>query len=417
MYKRIKKIDDFIILFTNLYSALKAKIGFYSSWGLIYICCVLTGCAYSPGITIDTSKLKTENSDQINSDRPSTDRSNTVGQMYGVDEALAKGVLLPITPELIHLQHAHQETELAENVKSLFAISKPYTIGSGDVLNIVLWDHPELLLVTAAAALTTDISSTPGVGNGYNVSVDGFVQFPYAGNVKLIGLTETQARKELILKLSEFIKNPQLTLRIQAYRSGRIFVEGEVKQPGVQPVNDLPLTVRAAIGRAGGFSAAADQSAVLVTREGRTIQINFPKLTKLGVNLDHILLMNGDTVQIPSRDDSQVSVLGEVVTPKNITLRNGQLTLSEALGQAGGVSQVSGEPSEIYVLRYKENGAIEIYHLDGSSPITYALAGGFNLKAKDIVFVNPSALVRFNRVISLLLPSTQTTSNAIGIRK
>jgi len=57
----------------------------------------------------------------------------------------------------------------------------------------------------------------------------------------------------------------------------------------------------------------------------------------------------------------------------------------------------------------------EIYHLDANSPTAYALAEGFELKSRDVVFVDPASLVLWNRVISLILPSAavvNTTSSA-----
>lgn len=328
-----------------------------------------------------------------------------------------QATLLPITSDLIALQRAQVANEVGQDIKRLFGVAKPYTIGPGDVLNIVVWDHPELTLAPASSNSTTDAASLSSVGNGYNVSADGFIQFPYAGNIKLAGLTESQAREELVAKLRNYIKNHQITVRIQAYRSGRVYVEGEVKLPGVQAVNDIPLTLPEAIGRAGGFSATADRSAVSVTRAGITTQVNLPQLAKLGVNLGNILLAAGDMVQVLSRDESKVYVLGEVVRPAALPLRNGQLTLSEALGESGGVSQISGDPRQIYVLRNDSAGVAQIYHLNARTPAAYALAGSFDLKAKDVVFVDPTALVRFNRVFSLLLPSAQAASITSNLGK
>ena len=54
----------------------------------------------------------------------------------------------------------------------------------------------------------------------------------------------------------------------------------------------------------------------------------------------------------------------------------------------------------------------EIYHLDANSPAAYALAEGFELQSRDVVFVDPVALVQWNRVISLILPSSQVANLA-----
>lgn len=315
------------------------------------------------------------------------------------------GALTNITPELIRQQRAAQATEVGQDVKRLFGVAKPYEIGPGDVLNIVVWDHPELTLLPAGS-LTTDAAGSP-VSNGYNVSPDGLIQFPYAGSLKLAGLTEYQARDLLVSRLSKYFKNPQVTLRLQSYRSGRVYIDGEVRLPGLQSLNDIPMTLPEAINRAGGFTALADRSTVALSRNGTTTVINLERLTALGINPTRILLGNGDLVRVLSREDSKVFVMGEVTKPIAQPLKNGRLTLNEALGEAGGVNPGSGDPRQIYVVRSVPDGQPEIYHLDARTPAAYALAEGFELKARDVVYVDPSQLVRWNRVISLILPSAQ----------
>ncbi|UUZ78602.1 polysaccharide biosynthesis/export family protein [Polaromonas sp. P1(28)-13] len=274
----------------------------------------------------------------------------------------------------------------------------------------MVWDHPELTIVPAASSLTTEASSLSSVGNGYNVSPAGLVQFPYVGNLKLGGLTEYEARDLLVTRLAKFFKDPQVTVRIQSYRSGRVYIDGEVRTPGQQAVNDVPMTLPEAIGRAGGFTATADRSAVAISRNGSTTAINLQQLTALGINPSSILLGSGDLVRVLSRDESKVYVMGEVTRPLAQPLRNGRLTLNEALGEAGGVSTTSGDPRQIYVVRSALDGQPEIYHLDARSPVAYALAEGFELRSRDVVYVDPAPLVRWNRVISLILPSAQVVN-------
>ena len=335
----------------------------------------------------------------------------------GSADAPPPGALLSITPELIRQQRAAQATDVGQDVKRLFGVAKPYLIGPGDVLNIVVWDHPELAIAPAGASLTADATSLSPVGNGYNVSPAGLVQFPFVGNLTLGGLTEYEARDLLSTRLAKFFKNPQVTVRIQSYRSGRVYVDGEVRTPGLQSVNDIPMTLPEAINRAGGFTAMADRSTVSVSRNGSTTVINLQQLTALGINPTNILLGNGDLVRVPSRDDSKVYVMGEVTRPLAQPLRNGRLTLNEALGEAGGVNPTSGDPRQIYVVRSAPDGLPEIYHLDARSPVAYALAEGFELKSRDVVYVDPAALVRWNRVISLILPSASVVNSTASAIK
>lgn len=395
----------------------------HARWTVLALAVVwLGGCALAPGLTINRGVQKTSQWGGDPSDSAFRRGEVTAGQTP------PSGALLAITPELIRQQRAGRKAELGTDIQGLFAEARPYGIGPGDVVNIVVWNHPELVLAPAGATLTTDASGLASVGNGYNVSPEGLIQFPLLGTFKIAGLTEDKAREELTRRLARLIRNPQITLRVQAYRAGRVYVDGEVRVPGLQAINDIPMTLPEAISRAGGLTPAADRATVAVTRNGVTSVVSLPQLAALGVNPSRIMLAAGDLVRVGSRDDSKVYVLGEVTTPTALPLRNGRLTLNEALGESGGVSAASGDPRQIYVVRSRNGesnavsvadadagGAVtptapEIYHLDASSPTAYALAEGFELKSRDVVFVDPVPLVLWNRVISLILPSAQVVN-------
>ena len=328
----------------------------------------------------------------------------------------APSVLLPITADLIRLQRSQLAADDSQEVKRLFGTAKPYTIGASDVLNVVVWEHPQLTLPPAASGPATDAAGISSVGNGYNVNAEGAIQFPYVGLIKVSGLTEAQARQALIEKLGKFIKNPDITLRVQAYRSARVYVDGEVKTPGGVSINDVALTLPEAIARAGGFLTTADRTAVTITRGGTTTLVNLPQLARLGLNAGQILLAGGDTVQVVGRDESKVYVLGEVLRPSPVPMRNGRITLSEALGESGGISQVSGDARQVFVLR-NGGGVAEVYHLDISNSSSYILTSSFDLKPRDVVFVDPSPLVRFNRVINLLIPGAALANSSVDAIK
>ncbi|MEO0002309.1 MAG: hypothetical protein RLZZ22_1, partial [Pseudomonadota bacterium] len=299
--------------------------------------------------------------------------------------------------------------EVPTEVMALFATPKTYTIGAGDVLNIVVWDHPELT-ITPAGGLGTDAGSLSGIGNGYNVSPQGLIQFPSVGTVKLAGLNEYEARELITERLAKYIKNPQVTVRIQSYRSGRVYLDGEIRTPGLQALNEIPMTLPEAIGRAGGFTAAADRASIALSRNGQTTLINLAQLTERGINPSRILLAHGDMVRVLGREEAKVFVLGEVLRPSSQSLRNGRLTLNEALSDSGGVNPISADPRQIFVVRTQDPAQAEIFHLDARSPVAYALAEGFELKARDVIYVDPVPLVRWNRVISLILPSAQAVN-------
>ncbi|MEO6959662.1 MAG: polysaccharide biosynthesis/export family protein [Burkholderiaceae bacterium] len=314
------------------------------------------------------------------------------------------GALTPITAELIK-QQSSQVAPISQEVRDLFGTGGSYQIGPGDILNIVIWEHPELTMTPASSNLSTGSTSQADVGNGYNVSTEGFIQFPFLGSIKVAGLTEDQARSLITRRIGAYVTAPQVTVRIQSYRHGRVYMDGEVRTPGLQTMNDISLTLPEALNRAGGFTIDADRSSIMLTRKNVTTRINLPQLTRDGINPQSILLENGDLLRVANRNDSRVYLLGEVLRTNSQVMRDGQLTLGDALGEAGGVTPETSNPRQIYVIRKGNQGHAEIFHLDAASPVSYVLAAGFELKSHDIVFVDPAPIVRWNRVISMLLPS------------
>jgi polysaccharide biosynthesis/export protein len=94
-----------------------------------------------------------------------------------------------------------------------------------------------------------------------------------------------------------------------------------------------------------------------------------------------------------------------------LLMRNGHLSLNEALGEAGGPNLLTANTSQIYVIRNSASGASPaVFHLNAAEPAALALADTFALRPRDVVYIDPVPLVNWNRIISLILPSTQALS-------
>jgi polysaccharide export outer membrane protein len=335
----------------------------------------------------------------------------------------SKAEIKQITPSVAMQETQAADTPVDNDVRSLVGNASPYVIGPGDILSIVVWDHPELVLPTQTYSIGTGPNevtmgdAAAGIP-GYPVSADGYVQFPYVGLLKVAGLTETQVRGALIRGARDFIQDPQITVRVLGYRSKRVYVEGEVKTPGAVSITDVPMTLPAAINFAGGALATADRSRVYVTRNGKAIRINMPALTAEGIDPNTIMLRPGDIVRVSPAANNVVYVMGEVNNPKTVPVKDdGKMSLAEALGSAGGPSQTSSDPAQIFVVRALPNAMPEVFHLDASSPQAMAVANMFPLQTRDYVFVDAGNLVRWNRFISLLFPSAQTVQTAAAVRQ
>jgi polysaccharide biosynthesis/export protein len=370
---------------------------------------LVSACAMAPGMTFQSgdSGKATAGAGAVKSSAPA---ENTVAAPGAGVQGISKDNLVEITGSLVEQQREAMPKGVAPEVQKLFDKPRAYVLGPGDILNIVIWDHPELNMPSLQSSTGLDSSGSNSIVSGYTIDGTGMVQFAYVGMLHVAGLTEAEARELLARRLGEYVRNPQVTLRIQAYRSKRIYLDGEVHTPGLQILNDVPMTLPEAINRAGGFTAAADRSSVAVTRGDNTVLVNMPDLIAKGANPSNILLRDGDLVRVYSATDSKVFVLGEVARASTLTLNNGKLSLNEALGDAGGVSQYSGDAQQVYVVRGKNEKNPVVYHLDASTPAAMALADNFELKPNDVVFVDASSLVRWSRVVSLLIPTAQSAS-------
>lgn len=373
-------------------------------WSVVVVMPWLAACGSAvPGMHFDQQAFRT---------------SESGAAANGSSSENLNATLKPITTQLVKTEQAAREKRVTQDISSLIAKPIPYKIDSGDVLSIVVWDHPELSNSATVAAggnggigADAAVTATTAPPAGFIVDHDGTIQFPYAGTIKVAGMTQEHAANLLSTKLSRYLRNPKVTLRVQSYRSKRVYVDGEVKTPGLQAINDIPMTLVEAINRAGGVLPTGDQSQVVVNRSGTNYQINLPQLVQRGVNPASILLQDGDVVRVRSRDESKVFVSGEVVSPRALPMHNGRLTLNEALGESGGVNPLSGDGSQIYVIRRAGTEQV-VYQLDGRSPGALAMAENFELDPKDVVYVAATPLANWHRAISLILPSA--LSGAVG---
>jgi polysaccharide export outer membrane protein len=356
---------------------------------IVSLALAIAGCATAlPGMSIEDSAV-----------------------VSGSDKDMPQPIIKAITPGLIAEEKSSREIATKQDVGGLTGTAAPYVIGKGDLLSILVWNYPELnIAATGAQALSSySGAQTPAA---YVVDQSGRIQFPFVGPIELAGLTELQARDKLAAILFKSIKKPDVTLRVLSFRSKKVYVDGEVKSPGNQVIDDVPMTLLEAVTRAGGMLESADQSAILVSRGTSTYTINLPALVRQGINPSTIILADGDVVRVRSRDENKVYVLGEVNAPRALPLVNGRMTLTEALGEAGGLNQLSAAGKQVYVVRNVSAAHPSVYNLDAKSPVALALADNFELNPRDVVFVDTAGLARFNRIMSLILPNAASATSS-----
>ena len=323
-----------------------------------------------------------------------------------------------ITPRLLkELAPVNASAKVNSNLEQEIK-NYQYRIGVGDVLNITVWDHPEL--TTPAGSYRSAAEA------GNQVHANGTMFYPYVGSIKVAGLTVGQIRSKLTTELANYIAEPQVEVRVASYQSQKAYITGEVKEPGQQFISNIPLTLLDAINKAGGLSDNADWNNVTITRKGKDEIVSIDALIQRGDLTQNRLLTDGDIVHIPRNDTMKVFVIGEVQQPQFLTISRNGMTLTEAIAAVGGIDKLAADATGIFVIRGEQknrktppntnnkqqnngSGNIEkvanIYQLDVTNPTSYILGTDFYLKPHDVVYVTTAPITRWNRVITQVMPT------------
>lgn len=366
----------------------------------------LAGCSIIPG-------------NQSYSNRDESDVRLPVQE--GETLAPANLKIRPITAELIIEMFKAARPPIGDGTSSAKVVAKDdlrsvgnqppvvpdYRLGPGDIISIIVWDHPELT-IPAGSFRTADQAGTV-------INQDGTIFFPYAGVLKVVGKTTGEVRDMLTAKLTKYIEKVQLDVRMAAFRSQLVYVVGEVRQPGTQQITDIPMRIVDAVNRSGGFSPEADYSRVLLTRRGTTYLVDIQAMYDYGATEQNALLEQGDIVNVPDRSYNKIFVLGEVTKPGYVPMNKKRSTLAEALSEVGYINQNTSDPRWIYVMR-GDSDTPELFYLNGSLPDSMLLADRFPLRPRDVLYVETAPIARWSRVINYIFPTVDMLNLTSGIK-
>ena len=213
-----------------------------------------------------------------------------------------------------------------------------YVLGPQDVVNITVLGEEDL-------------------SRKYTIEQDGTFTFPLVGRVTARGLTlralEEELRKKLIT--GGFLKNPEVSVAVDAYQSQRIMVWGQVNQPGEYQLSG-DMTLLSALAKAGSVTAGAGTEAVIVraSRPGADGTPGDPEIIRVDLgelqagNLAmNVALRDGDTINVPKA--LSVFVSGHVKNPGGYAVEDG-MTVLQVLSLAGGLTD-RGSDRRINVIR------------------------------------------------------------------
>ncbi len=260
-----------------------------------------------------------------------------------------------------------QDTEIENDIS--------YTIGPGDLIDIKVFNVPELNITV-------------------RVSGNGMITLPLIGSIKAEGLTRSLLEKQLAAMLEKnYLNNAQVTVFIKEYHSKMVSVIGAVKTPGNHELYG-EKTILELISLAGGFTPDASKKIIIIRKlkEGKSIslKIDVDELMIEGNPKLNVPLKAGDIINIPAVSHMNIYIFGEVKNPGHIEMiREGEITLLRAIAQAGGFTERARKGSVLVKRRVKGK---EIKIKINVKSILKGKKSDFILKSNDIIHVPESVL-------------------------
>lgn len=271
-----------------------------------------------------------------------------------------------------------------------------------------IYDYKYEYILGAADSISIDLTDTDDLDNTYLIDQYGMIDLPFIGKVQLEDLTLSEAQNILMQIISDYYKNPDVQLEIQTYNSSKVHIVGAVRNQITINLDQKPIKLIEAAIQANFNPNAEDKlfgTKGFLRRDGRVYKIDLTNAFIGEDDKENFYLKKSDVIFI-DRNSESIHVFGEVIKP-GVYYPNLDYSLTELISTSG-LNQLTANAKKVYVIREKNNSFLEIdiFQLDIRNPINLIVGRKFLLQKKDIVFVPPTEIVKWNRTISLLLPQT-----------
>lgn len=294
------------------------------------------------------------------------------------------------------------------SITSTLSAGARVSVAPGDVLKVRIFEPYEGSIFPTIQRPGADLGTQ-------RVTDEGTINIPYVGTVAVAGLDLSQIEQRIAGQLKGKAQDPQVIAEFVADRSHTVMVSGDVKNPGRISILEGTRSVVDAINRAGGpFNFPSAQLEVVVRRRGQVI-----------LTAQYSDLLAGGDIGIQKNDEIVVrpnsrtfTVLGAVQKSGNVDLTKTNLTLLEALGQVGGLSDERANKTGVFVFRLGDiqnnpGARARVFRLDLGQPVSIFVAQQFGMQARDVVYVTNAPLYEYNKVLTAIY----RTFSVVGVGK
>jgi polysaccharide export outer membrane protein len=327
-----------------------------------------------------------------------------------------------ITPEVIDVL-----ANWAPRIANAFTDRAPpreIKFGIGDVVSVTIFE-------AAAGGLFIPIEAGVRPGNFVslpNQSVDtkGFISIPYAGLIRANGRTPSEVQNEIVAALKNRAIEPQAVVALVTQNTSLISVLGDVNTPNRFPALPAGEHILDAITRAGGPKSQGYDSWVMIERAGRRATAPFGALVYEPAN--NIWVHPDDTLFL-YREPQTFLAFGATGQQGQFNFDAWRISLSEAVGKAGGLNDILAEPAAVYLFRGEPRPVAErlgidcskyqgpiipvIYNINLRHPAGYLMATKFQLRNKDVLYISNATSIEIAKAMQYFRLAIATVNDPI----
>jgi polysaccharide export outer membrane protein len=213
------------------------------------------------------------------------------------------------------------------------------------------------LLIAPGDLLHIQVADTPEMDEDARVTDQGVVPIVGIGDVKVAGLTPTDAASVVRDRLidSHYLNHPEVSINVEEFATLQVAVIGEVKVSGAYPIA-TPRPVLDVLALAGGLTPEANRHILIERRGDQQNPLEYYVSNDGNQAIQQQVMVNpGDTIVVSRA--GIVYILGDVNRPGAYVMSNNesQLTLLQGLALAGGVTRAAKQ-GHAHLIRKKPGG-------------------------------------------------------------
>lgn len=342
-----------------------------------------------------------------------------------------KDIVEDVRPSLTSTEPSFALVEIDQNSLSVLSRRSPPTlrgyfgdyrpaaaqaIGIGDSVQITVWEAASGGLFSAPAGDRMSPGSRSAAIPEQVVGRDGSITVPYAGRIQAAGRTQQEVEAAIIERLRGKAIEPQAVVNVTRNITNTVTVTGEVANGARVPLTLRGDRVMDVIAAAGGYRSPVHETFVTLTRGNRSARAPIQALL---VNpREDIYLRAGDILTV-ERTPQTFTVMGATGANAVVPFDARGITLEEAIGKSGGLTDSRADPDGVFVLRYEPaavaaelprvapsllaRGYVPVaYHLNLREPAALFAARRFSIRDKDILYVSNAPFADISKLGQLV---------------